>query len=287
MNYTLKQGRITEAKEGDIVYWEHHVDKSVSTDIYFRKVGSVTALKCGMFCRDSDTTVPVRIHYTDTKLITFSKEPILAAEELICASHEHPTQCHDAIGILIELLAIDIEHSISLLSTVHSNLDRLGERILAMNSDNIAKDILDKLHAQEEINSRIRENSIDTHRVVSFLQKARVLNPEQIEFARLILHDVESCDTNTSFVFDKVNFLMSNIVSIVNINQSRIIKIFSVVNVALMPPTLVASIYGQNIFFPEITWLDEMHLAYPWTVFLMVLSAVIPMWLFHKKGWLK
>lgn len=286
MKYTIKKGQLVEALESDKVIWEHITD-NVSPDIYFSKLNNCTSLKCEMFCRDSVDTTPVRIQYSDTHLLTFSGQPLLSVDELTKNSEQHPTSLHDHISILIELLAIDIEHSISLLSDVHRSLDILGERILKMNSDQIAKEVLDELHKQEEINSRIRENSIDTHRVVSFLQKTRVLNPEQIEYARLILHDVESCDTNTAFVFDKVNFLMSNIVSIVNINQSRIIKIFSVVNVALMPPTLVASIYGQNIFFPEITWLDEKHLAYPWTVFLMLLSAIIPMWLFAKKGWLK
>lgn len=284
-NYTLKQGRLAEAINDDRIYWVHVPDSPVSNRIYFNKQDNVTTIKCEMFCEDGYETIPVRIIYDDNKLITYASKNILAMSELIKYSNKHPSQISDPIGILIELLAIDIEHSISLLSQVHKSLDELGERILKMTGDKVTQDILEGLHAQEELNSTIRENSIDTHRVISFLQKARVLNPEQMNHAELILHDVESCDTNTSFIFDKVNFLMSNIVSMVSINQSRIIKIFSVVNVALMPPTLVASIYGMNTH-TELDLIGQPW-AYPYAVVIMLVSAVIPMIFFAKQGWLK
>jgi hypothetical protein len=96
------------------------------------------------------------------------------------------------------------------------------------------------------LNGRIRRNVMDTRRALSFMMRSRMLNAEQFEEARQILRDIDSLDSHTAFLFDKINFLMDATVGFININQNKIIKIFSVASVALLPPTLIASIYGMN-----------------------------------------
>jgi magnesium transporter len=77
---------------------------------------------------------------------------------------------------------------------------------------------------------------------------------------------------------------MDATVGFININQNKIIKIFSVASVAMLPPTLIASIYGMNFrFLPEVDW----EYGYPFSLALMAVSVAIPFWYFHKKGWLK
>ena len=100
-----------------------------------------------------------------------------------------------------------------------------------------------------------------------------------------ILRDIESLDGHTSFLFDKINFLMDATVGFININQNKIIKIFSVASVAFLPPTLIASIYGMNFkhWFPELDW----TLGYPFALALMLASAITPFWYFRHRGWLK
>jgi magnesium transporter len=134
------------------------------------------------------------------------------------------------------------------------------------------------------LNGRIRRNMMDTRRAVSFLMRGRLLNAEQFEEARQILRDIESLDGHTAFLFDKINFLMDATVGFININQNKIIKIFSVASVAFLPPTLIASIYGMNFkVLPELDW----NLGYPLSLTLMLISAVTPFWYFRKRGWLK
>jgi len=112
----------------------------------------------------------------------------------------------------------------------------------------------------------------------------RMLNAEQFDDARQILRDIDSLDSHTAFLFDKINFLMDATVGFININQNKIIKIFSVASVALLPPTLIASVYGMNFqFMPELQW----SFGYGYAVLMMVASAVVPMWYFRKRGWLK
>jgi magnesium transporter len=134
------------------------------------------------------------------------------------------------------------------------------------------------------MSGRIRRNVMDTRRAVSFMMRTRMLSAEQFEDARQILRDIDSLDSHTAFLFDKINFLMDATVGFININQNKIIKIFSVASVALLPPTLIASIYGMNFqHMPELsqTW------GYPAALGLMVASAVGPMLYFRKRGWLK
>jgi magnesium transporter len=70
---------------------------------------------------------------------------------------------------------------------------------------------------------------------------------------------------------------------LINLEQNQIIKLFSVVAVCLMPPTLVASNYGMNFeHMPELRWLS----GYPIALALMGVSGIIPFIYFKRKGWL-
>jgi len=148
----------------------------------------------------------------------------------------------------------------------------------------LAGEVLGAIARQEDLNGRIRRNVMDTRRAVSFMMRAKMLNAEQFEEARQILRDIESLDSHTAFLFDKINFLMDATVGFININQNKIIKIFSVASVALLPPTLIASIYGMNFeFMPEL----KLDWGYPYALVLMLASAIVPMIYFRKRGWLQ
>ncbi|MDW8371691.1 MAG: CorA family divalent cation transporter, partial [Geminicoccaceae bacterium] len=95
--------------------------------------------------------------------------------------------------------------------------------------------------------------------------------------------DVQSLSDHTTFLSQKTTFLLEATLGLINIEQTNIIKIFSVVAVVFLPPTLIASIYGMNFeFMPELSW----PWGYPFALFLMVLSAVLPYLMFKWKGWL-
>jgi magnesium transporter len=119
----------------------------------------------------------------------------------------------------------------------------------------MAGEVLGAIARHEDMNGRIRRNVMDTRRAVSFMMRSKMLNVEQFDEARQILRDIDSLDSHTAFLFDKINFLMDATVGFININQNKIIKIFSVASVALLPPTLIASIYGMNFkVMPELDW---------------------------------
>jgi magnesium transporter len=197
-----------------------------------------------------------------------------------------PGLIEDAKEVLLKLFDADAEYSADTLEGIYDELEKVSKQVLAGEvTDTLAGEALEAIARQEDLNGRIRRNVMDTRRAVSFMMRSRMLSASQFEEARQILRDIESLDSHTAFLFDKINFLMDATVGFININQNKIIKIFSVASVALLPPTLVASLYGMNLQFPELQLLG--HAAYPYVLFMMVASALVPMWYFRKRGWLR
>src|SRR6218665_1436530 len=196
-----------------------------------------------------------------------------------------PGLIEDAKEVLLKLFDADAEYSADTLENIYDELEKASRQVLAGGvTDALAGAVLAAIARQEDLNGRIRRNVMDTRRAVSFMMRSKMLNAGQFEQARQILRDIESLDNHTAFLFEKINFLMAATVGFININQNKIIKIFSVASVALLPPTLIASVYGMNFkFMPELDWV----LGYPYAVLLMLLSALGPMWYFRRRGWLK
>ncbi|HBF50040.1 magnesium/cobalt transporter CorA [Massilia sp. YIM B02769] len=201
-------------------------------------------------------------------------------------ARSRPGSIGDYMDVLLDLYATDAEYSADALEGIYESLEEVSQRVLQKEfTDQDAAAALNAIAHEEDLNGRIRRNMMDTRRAVSFLMRGRLLNAEQFDDARQILRDIESLDGHTSFLFDKVNFLMDATVGFININQNKIIKIFSVASVAFLPPTLIASIYGMNFhkWFPELDW----TYGYPFALGLMVASAIAPLWYFRRRGWLK
>ena len=196
-----------------------------------------------------------------------------------------PGLIEDAREVLLKLFDADAEYSADTLEGIYDDLEKVSTQVLSGDvTDARAGEVLGAIARQEDLNGRIRRNVMDTRRAVSFMMRSKMLNAEQFEEARQILRDIESLDSHTAFLFDKINFLMDATVGFININQNKIIKIFSVASVALLPPTLIASIYGMNFkYMPELDW----AMGYPYALGIMLASALGPMWYFRKRGWLK
>jgi magnesium transporter len=196
-----------------------------------------------------------------------------------------PGLIQDAKDVLLKLYDADAEYSADALEGIYDKLEAVSARVLKEDvNDQTAAETLAAIAREEDLNGRIRRNVMDTRRALSFMMRSRLLDAQQFEEARQILRDIDSLDSHTAFLFDKINFLMDAVVGFININQNKIIKIFSVASVALLPPTLIASIYGMNFkHMPEL----ESSWGYPFAILVMVASVAAPFIYFRRKGWLK
>lgn len=236
---------------------------------------------------DDEPAVTVTVAFILAKEILFSVHAIdLPVFRLVrLRARSRPGSIDDYKDVLMDLYATDAEYSADALERIYLSLEDVSRAVLQKEfSDKDAAMALNAIAQEEDLNGRIRRNMMDTRRAISFLMRGRLLNSEQFEEARQILRDIESLDGHTSFLFDKINFLMDATVGFININQNKIIKMFSVASVAFLPPTLIASIYGMNFkTFPELDW----TFGYPLAIGFMLASAVAPFWYFRQRGWLR
>jgi len=254
---------------------------------YFEADDGHLHIRTDFLLDEEETSRNVRVAFVLTKQVLFSihDEDLPVFRLVRLRARLRPGSVSNAKDVLLDLYSTDAEYSADALEEVYENLEQAGKRVLSDSiNDADAAEVLETIAKEEDTNGRIRRNVMDTRRALSFLMRSKLLSDEQQEEARQILRDIDSLENHTAFLFDKINFLMDATVGFINLNQSKIIKIFSVVSVALMPPTLLASIWGMNYkHMPELdaTW------GYPMAIVAMVISAIIPLGYFHSKGWMK
>ncbi len=236
---------------------------------------------------DSEPARNVRVAFILSKNVLFSihREDLPVFRLLRLRARRIPALIEDAKDVLLKLYDADAEYSADRLEGIYDGLEKVSAQVLTQDvNDQMAGKALTAIAREEDLNGRIRRNVMDTRRALSFMMRSRMLNAEQFEEARQILRDIDSLDSHTAFLFDKINFLMAATVGFININQNKIIKIFSVASVALLPPTLIASIYGMNFkAMPELDW----AWGYPYALGLMLASVAAPFIFFLRKGWLR
>lgn len=218
-------------------------------------------------------------------LFSVHEEDLPVFQRFRLRSHVQPDIIADCHDVLIDLYGADVELSADALEEAYADIGEISGTVLNKEvSDKDAAIVLANIAHAEHVNGRIRRNLMDTRRAISFMMRSRLLIPEQMEEARQIMLDIDSLDGHTAFLFDKINFLMNTTVGFININQNKIVRLFSVAAVALLPPTLIASVYGMNFrHMPELEWAS----GYPFALSLMALSVALPFWMFQRKGWLK
>ncbi len=193
-----------------------------------------------------------------------------------------------AEAILLELFERAVDRIADLFEAVGERVERLSERIfLSRLGDGKKKQLRSLLHQvgrAGDQTARLRESLVSFELVLAFLSQtvgfANAAGPE----GRLatLERDVASLAGYAGFVHGKITFLLDALLGLINIEQNDIIKIFSVLAVLFLPPTLIASIYGMNFRnMPELNW----EIGYPLALLAMVLSAILPYAWFRRKGW--
>jgi len=190
--------------------------------------------------------------------------------------------------IMAGLLEAIIDRTADVLEKVGAEVDNLSKQIFSGNGDSPTRDyqkILLRLGNRNDLTSKARESLISLGRMLAFLSQVIDLKAtkDMKGHIKVMTRDVQSLADHTTFLSNTITFLLDAVLGVVNIEQSRIIKIFSVVAVVFLPPTLVASIYGMNFhYLPELSW----SYGYPMSLGLMVISAVLPYFYFKWRGWM-
>lgn len=185
----------------------------------------------------------------------------------------------------IQILLTIIENQIDLDADFIESISRLTTDISRKltKERSLKEELLLKISEMQENTILARESIVDKQRLVSSLLKSPHQREEEKERLRIIVKDIGSILQHTQFSFERLEYLQNTFLGLVNIEQNKVIKIFTVVTVVFMPPTLIASIYGMNFdFMPELKW----QYGYPLAICLMIFSSLVFLWYFKRKKWL-
>ena len=194
--------------------------------------------------------------------------------------------------VLMELLDAVIDRNADILERAGADMDAISHEIFepkgAARTGHAKRysEILIAIGRKGDLTSKVRESLVSIGRVVTFVAAAVdgvKWTKDMREQLKTMQRDVTSLTDHASYLSNKIIFMLDAMLGVVNLEQNNIIKLFSVMAVVLMPPTLIASIYGMNFKdMPELEW----HLGYPIAILAMLAAAIGPYMYFKWKNWL-
>lgn len=222
------------------------------------------------------------IIWTPEKLFTHRSTDSRAFQDLVRRLKSSPEIGDSPLRLLIALFGQIVDVDADNIEIISQHIHRLSTAIRQAEFAEREKIILAVQTLQEYL-IRLREGLFDIQRVLSLLIRSERLTDSPREAVRILLKDISSLIDHTSFSFQRLESIQNTILSLINLDQNRIIKIFTVITVAFMPPTLIASVYGMNFrFMPELEW--EWGYIFAWL--LIVGSSVVTLWYFRWRRWL-
>jgi magnesium transporter len=233
---------------------------------------------------DHPTSVPVTFVLARGVLVTIRYAELKAFTVFAARASEN----HDLTSgseVMLELLDAVVERLAHVLEAGSASVQESSNAIFDRPSGGAFEPLLTGLARTQSVTALARASLVSLGRLASFAGLAQEIADAPACRAHLasVQHDIQSLTEHAGSLASHIAFLLDAALGLINIEQNGIIKFFSVVSVALMPPTLVASIYGMNFHhMPELSW----RLGYPMALALMVISGIGPFLWFKKKRWL-
>ncbi|MGE4373341.1 MAG: magnesium transporter CorA family protein [Xanthobacter sp.] len=289
-----EEAAVERATGIEIPTHEEMVEIEQSSRLYMHN--GARYMTASLLCRAADD------HIGEVTAVTF----ILSGNQLITVRYAEPRvfkaiaahldrSCPpDITGekILIEILEAVVDRGADMLEQIGLEVDNLSRRVFdhdddkRRNASQRYRDILAEIGRKERLLSATRESLASLQRLLSFLGAdagGSSVTKETKVSTKSMSRDVAGLSDYAAFMSGKLQFMLDATIGMVGLEQNNIIKIFAVLSVVLMPPTLIASIYGMNFsHMPEL----QLSFAYPLTLTAMVLSGILPYVFFKLRGWL-
>lgn len=226
---------------------------------------------------------------TGGRLLTVRYAEPKSFQLFIAALARSSADVRDGETMLCKLLETIADRTAEILEYTVDHIDRLSADIFrnrgSRRPPRFLEDKLADIAEFHRLVGKVRDSLGSLSRLLTFLQNVPSIGDDRKDdsLCRTVAHDVETLSEHAAFIAGNIAFLLDASLGLINVEQNAIIKIFSIASVVFLPPTLVASIYGMNFhFMPELEW----HLGYPLAIMGMVMSAIIPFFIFRWKGWL-
>jgi len=241
---------------------------------------------------DSDLPESTQITFilSAVKLVTNRYVDPLPFRRFIAYAERHPASCNTPPAVLAGLVESIINRVADVIERVATDLDAASVEVFSASrrKRGAMRDfrlVLERLGQNGELISKARESLVSLSRLLTFVQQSTSVPMSQDVRARFRTEtrDVMAMSDHASFLGTKVSFILDATLGLINIDQNNILKIFSVVTVFLLPPSVIGAVFGMN--FSQMPWLHEAW-GFWAAMGVMLVSAIGPFLWFKRKGWL-
>lgn len=223
---------------------------------------------------------------------------ILTPERLVTVRHHAPRPfetypdqaqrvgpgCGDPDRLLLSLLEAIIGRLADILEGANRTLDEVARLIYGEQRGPVEmamRDLLRRIGREGEQISQVRLSLMTVERMISFYGYASEERPQgkaMRPFVKALMRDIQALEVHADFLSSRVALSSDATLGMINLAQAQTIKIFSVLAVVFLPPTVIASAYGMNFqHMPELAW----PWGYPMAL-LMMLASTVGTYLFFK-----
>ena len=215
---------------------------------------------------------------SDNILTTLRECPLKSFTDLQRRIMAYPKIYHSGHVVFLSILEQRIDLDADMVELVSKEITQYNKKVSL--GEDISEEFLVDLNQLQDNTMLIRENIIDKQRVISSILKSANYPKEYHARLNVLLKDISSLINHTDFGFERLEYLQNTVLGIINLDQNKIMKVFTLVSLMLMPPTLIASFFGMNVRFG---WFGTSGWSWFIALGLMAVSIIVVFWVFKRR----
>mgnify|MGYP001774083833 CR=1 FL=1 len=277
---TGEQKRFVEQYLGTEIQSRAEAEEIESSSRFFEEGGAIFANTNFLSPADDEMLMDaVSFILVNGVLTTIREIPLRSLNTLQLKMQALPGEYPDGNTVFVDIMDRRVDLDADIVELISKDVTRYSRRI--NQDEDINEDFLLDINQLQQNAMNVRANMVDKQRLISNLLKSKIFpkDAELRERLGIILQDIASLVNHISFTFERLEYMQETVIGIINLDQNRIMKVFTFVSILLMPATLVASFYGMNVRLPLARW------EWAWLVIIaiMVLLMAAMIWYFFKR----
>ena len=288
----IEEERLVETRLGVEVPTREEMREIESSSRLYEDGGALYLTATVVTKLDSDLPENAQITFIlkGSRLVTNRYADPLPFRRFVAFAERHPAACNSAPAIFVGLLESIVNRIADVIERISSDIDQSSAEVFGTQRKGTkakARDfrkVLQRIGQGGELIAKARESLASLSRLLAFVEQSTDPLPSDVQVRlQTLSKDVVAMSDHAGFLGTNLNFILDATLGMINIDQNNILKIFSVATVFLLPPSVIAGIFGMN--FAHMPGLQQ-----PWgfgvAIAAMVVSAVGPYLWFRQRGWL-
>ena len=283
VNPTGEEKRAVEAFMGTEIQSRAQAEEIESSSRYFESDDAIFA-NTNFLTPGQDEYMMQAVSFTivDDTLATLREVPLRSFTELQRRLQVNPKQYPSGFSVFASILDQRVDLDADMIELLSKEISQYAKRI--NEEEDIDQELLLDISQMQENTMVVRDNVVDKQRLISNLMRSTKVPRNLENRLNVLLQDISSLLNHTNFCFERLEYLQDTVLGLINLEQNKIMKVFTVVSVFLMPPTLIAGFYGMNVRLPMINADDPNANFWNWVIILGVMAlSCVAIWIVFKR----